>query len=125
MDTEGKTGTNRPSTVRAVFENSLVGIFTTTKDRNFSEVNKKAAGIFGFATEELIGRPTRLVFVSKESHTRFGEDIISALPEQEVLELQLQLKRKDGSFFLGEVSGSPLNGVDLEDGIVWRHLRCD
>ena len=119
MGNEGISAAKRTSTSRAVFENSLVGIFTTTKDRIFSAMNHKAAVIFGFSPVELIGQSARLVHASDESFLRFGEEVIAALPERAVVRLHYQLLRKDGSLFLAEVSGSPLNGVDLEDGIVW------
>ena len=67
MGNEGISAAKRTSTSRAVFENSLVGIFTTTKDRIFSEVNGMAAAIFGFSPVELIGQSARLVHASEES----------------------------------------------------------
>ncbi|MFH1765329.1 MAG: PAS domain S-box protein [Gemmatimonadota bacterium] len=119
MGNEAISAAKRTSTCQAVFENSLVGIFTTAKDRTFSEVNGMAAAIFGYSPEELTGQSARLVHASDESFLRFGEEIIAALPERKVVRLHYHLLRKDGSLFLAEVSGSPLNGVDLEDGIVW------
>ncbi len=101
------------------FENSLAGIVTTSPDRTFLEVNQRAGEILGYNPADLIGKPSEMVHVSRENYLQFGEAVVASLPEKRAFRHRLPLRKKDGDEILAELSGAPLNGVDLEDGVVW------
>lgn len=74
------------------------------------EVNKAATDIFGYQTDELIGKTTEFLHVSPESLEAFRKELYPAIERQGYLHLSdFRMKRRDGSIFPTENSVFPLN----------------
>ncbi len=104
---------------RTVFDNSAVGILVVTGDRIITEVNPKFCGMFGYAPEELVGRSTEPLHVSRETFAAFGEKVLSLAASQDVVHVEYQVRRKDGSVFWCELSASAVTPSDLAQGVIW------
>ena len=104
---------------RSVFENSLIGIFTVNRERVIEEINQRACEIFGFTVEEAVGSSVALLHCSPEHYRRFGVQFFAQVDEGGVFNIRYPLRRANGSVFPAELSGKPLNGRDLTDGVVW------
>ncbi len=105
---------------RRLFENSLVGIFTVSKDRYITDMNQRACEIFGFRyPEDAVDRSIELVHIDRESYQRFGQEVFARIAGDGILQLEYQLKRRNGETFWAELSGKPINGRDREEGVIW------
>ncbi len=73
-----------------------VGI-TLTRDRICYQANATMGRLFGYPVEELIGKPTRSLFVSQEEYDRIGDLLRDLDAGADVVTGDAQLRRKDGS----------------------------
>ncbi|HSR35819.1 MAG TPA: PAS domain S-box protein, partial [Desulfurivibrionaceae bacterium] len=82
---------------RAIFDNTLVGILFATGDRIIADVNERAALVLGYAREELIGESLAILHLSPAHYARFGEEILAKRRDDGIIQLEYQLRRRDGS----------------------------
>ena len=61
-------------------------------------------GMLGYKSEELIGEPTKFLFVVEGDFKQFWEEAIPAMEEFGRYIGEISLRRKDGSFFTAEIS---------------------
>jgi len=98
---------------RSIFENSPIGIFQITSEGRFLTANATTAEIFGFASPtELLdcvgSRPDALLADPAAHH----EMMRAAAESERVIRREIQYRRKDGTFFRGNVSIRRLRGAD-------------
>lgn len=67
------------------------------KDRHVVWANAATHCLFGYAPEELIGKPSRLFFPDQASHEAFCRGVQAALEEKAVYRATVPQRRKDGS----------------------------
>ena len=102
----------------AALANASIGI-AFTRDRKFFLCNPKFAEIFGWAPNELIGQPGEVVYATRESYSALGAIAVPVLSEGRQLDLEWEMKRKDGSTFLARMIAKTINPDNARQGTVW------
>lgn len=100
-----------PEGYRAVFEAAPDGIVVVDGDGVIRDVNPAAVDMFGYAAEELLGRPVEILVPSRlrERHAEQRAEYVEE-PRARPMGIGMELRgaRKDGSSFPVEISLSPL-----------------
>ena len=102
----------------AALANVSIGI-AFTRDRKFFLCNPKFAEIFGWAPNELIGQLGEAVYPSAESYAALGAIARPVLADGRQLDLEWEMKRKDGSTFLARMIAKTINPDNPRQGTVW------
>jgi diguanylate cyclase (GGDEF)-like protein/PAS domain S-box-containing protein len=99
---------------RLLFERNLAGVFRTTLDGRFLDVNDALARIFGFESRrELLAQSAYSVYFSREERQR----LISRLREQKALSnVEVRMRRRDGTAVWVLENMTLLDGV--EGGVI-------
>ncbi len=108
---------------RAVFENSQVGLLLLRNGRTVAQANPMAAEILGYAgAEGLAGVPVRRLHLTEERYRDFGINYYDTLCDGRNIQIEYQLRRKDGSPVWCSLSGKAMDVVDPPDlsrGVLW------
>jgi diguanylate cyclase (GGDEF)-like protein/PAS domain S-box-containing protein len=102
----------------AVLANASVGI-AFTRDRRFFLCNPKFAEMFGWKPDELIGQEGAVVYPSRESYDELGRVAVPVLSAGQRLEVEWEMRRKDGSLFPCAIIAKAISGPALQQGTVW------
>ncbi|MGQ0547011.1 MAG: PAS domain-containing protein [Betaproteobacteria bacterium] len=103
----------------ALLANASIGI-AFTRERRFFLCNPKFAEMFGWVPEELIGQPGEVVYPSRESYAALGQIAVPILGSGRQLDLEWELRRKDGSTFLGRMIAKAIDEKNPQQaGTVW------
>jgi len=102
----------------AVLANAWIGI-AFTRDRKFFLCNPKFAELFGWRAEELIGQPGEVVYPSAESYEALGRIAVPVLTAGKQIDLDWEMRRKDGSTFLARMIAKSIGPSDARRGTVW------
>jgi diguanylate cyclase (GGDEF)-like protein/PAS domain S-box-containing protein len=102
----------------AVLANASIGI-AFTRDRKFFLCNPRFAEMFGWAAGELIGQPGEVVYPSQQSYQALGEIAIPILVSGHQLDIEWEMRRKDGSTFLCRVIAKAIDPQNTQAGTVW------
>ena len=102
----------------AVLANAWIGI-AFTRDRKFFLCNPKFAELIGWRAEDLIGQPGEVVYPSRESYEALGRIAVPVLSAGKQLDLDWEVKRKDGSTFLARIIAKSISDTDARRGTVW------
>ena len=102
----------------AVLANASIGI-AFTRDRKFFLCNPKFAEMFGWQRDELIGQPGELVYPSRESYEALGRIAVPLLSAGKQVDLEWEVRRKDGSTFLARMIAKSISETDSRHGTVW------
>ncbi|WP_432735365.1 diguanylate cyclase [Maridesulfovibrio sp. FT414] len=107
----------------SIYENCQVGIAFLKNGRYFAKGNKRLAEIFGYGSVDGIeGQDLRIVHLSDESYREFGEKCYNHLSHGSRLQIEYQLRKKDGTPIWCQLSGKAVDKsdpADLEKGVVW------
>jgi len=106
---------------KALLDRSSVGIFLTSSERIIVELSEKAALLFGYTREELIGRHFRMLHISEEK-AREAATYFPRLMAEGHISMEYPYRHKDGRSIWCNVSGTPLDPADLSRGMVWTLL---
>jgi len=99
---------------KAVLETSLVG-FATLQNRKITWVNSALAKLLGYSKSEMIGMPTRVLYVYEEDYKKIG-DAYAELNTQGMLQNEVEYLCKDGTHIWVSFSGTILDekqGISL------------
>jgi diguanylate cyclase (GGDEF)-like protein/PAS domain S-box-containing protein len=102
----------------ALLANASIGI-AFTRDRRFFLCNRRFCEMFGYAPDELIGKPGEVVYPSPESYAALGQIAGPLLKDGHQLDLEWQVRRKDGSTFLARLIAKALDTANPHQGTVW------
>lgn len=102
----------------AALANASIGI-AFTRDRKFFLCNPKFAEIFGWAPHELIGQSGEAIYSSEASYAALGAIARPMLAEGRQLDLEWEMRRKDGSPFLARMIAKTINPDNPSQGTVW------
>ncbi len=102
----------------AALANASIGI-AFTRDRKFFLCNPKFAEIFGWAPHELIGQSGEAIYPSEASYAALGAIARPMLTEGRQLDLEWEMKRKDGSPFLARMIAKTISPDNPSQGTVW------
>ena len=102
----------------AVLANASIGI-AFTRDRKFFLCNPKFAEMFGWQPEELVGQGGEVVYPSRESYEELRRIALPILSAGRRLELEWEMRRKDGSLFACHVIAKAISEDSVQQGTVW------
>jgi PAS domain S-box-containing protein len=99
---------------RLIYDYTGQPIYTYDTELRLIGVNHKAIELIGFPEEELLGRPMlELDILHPDDFERTAQDI-QRLFNGEVVTDELRFKRRDGSYYIAEVTGAPLYNQEGE-----------
>lgn len=101
-----------------ILEGAQVGI-VFVRERTIVRCNKFYADLMGYSQNELQGLPTRHIFVSEEGYEEIGQSIADNLARGERYQTEFEIRRKDGSSYLGRVTGALVNPESPAQGSIW------
>ena len=105
--------------ITAIFENASVGIFIT-RNSVVHRCNLRAAEIFGYhSPEELIGKPTAVIYPDAESFQRMGREAGPVLVTGRSFRTDWAFRRTDGTEVWCRVDGKPLDPRCTSAGTAW------
>jgi len=103
----------------AIFENASIAILFV-RERIILRCNARAAEIFGYSTaEELVGKPSLLVYPDADSHARLGAEAYPILGEGKSYRTQWLLRKRDGRAVWCDIYAKAVDPLDPESGTVW------
>jgi diguanylate cyclase (GGDEF)-like protein/PAS domain S-box-containing protein len=102
----------------ALLANLSIGI-AFTRERRFFLCNPKFAEMLGWEPDELIGQSGEVVYASRESYAALGEIAVPLLSAGHQLDLEWEMRRKDGSTFVARVIAKALDPRSAQQGTVW------
>jgi PAS domain S-box-containing protein len=97
--------------LQKIFDNATVGIFLA-RDRILVRFNPKAAAILGYATEELEGQTTRILYPSDAEYEHHGKVLYGQIVAGGSASTETQLVRKDGSTVWVRINATLFNDHD-------------
>ena len=104
----------------AIFNNSQVGIMLLRGGRILFRGNQRLADILGYSSpDEMLGISMRQIHLNEESFQEFGRLFYYTLDQGEQIQIEYQLRKKDGSPIWCSLSGKALNSDDIEHGVIW------
>ncbi len=103
-----------------IFNTSQIGILMLKKGRFFHRGNQRLADILGYdSPDDMTGIDMRQIHLSEESYIDFGNRFYGKLKDEDQIQVEYQLCKKDGSSVWCNLSGKALNTKDLNTGVVW------
>ncbi len=102
----------------ALLANLSIGI-AFTREQRFFLCNPRFAEMFGWGPEELIGKPGEVVYPSRESYNALGQIAVPILSSGRQLDLEWEVRRRDGSTFLARLIAKPIDPQNTQQGTVW------
>jgi diguanylate cyclase (GGDEF)-like protein/PAS domain S-box-containing protein len=103
---------------KAILANASIGI-AFTRERKFTLCNPKFADMLGWQAGELIGLPGEVVYPSRESYEALGAIAMPLLSAGRQLDVEWEVRRKDGSTFMAHLIAKAVSPTDSQKGTVW------
>ncbi|PKP52624.1 MAG: hypothetical protein CVT92_07785 [Bacteroidetes bacterium HGW-Bacteroidetes-1] len=107
---------NANQRLKAIFDATNVGI-VVLKDRIVLQCNSKLEEIFGYAPDEMFGKPTR-VWYNDEADYAIGGSANERVRLGETHQREQKLKKKNGETFFARLTGSAIDPNDPSKGMV-------
>ncbi|HKX42489.1 MAG TPA: diguanylate cyclase [Burkholderiaceae bacterium] len=104
--------------MRSVLAQASVGILFTV-DRKMVLVSQALCRMLGYAEDELIGQPARLLYPSDEAYAAVGPQVAAAFTRREQFDTELQFVRRDGSLVWVRLMGRPVEHANAALGTIW------
>jgi|GEM_PF-3082928 len=107
-----------------LFNNSQSGLLYVNENRILIKANQRFADILGYQTpNEMIGFNMKEIHLNHDRFIEFGKNNFTTLiTTRENLNIEYQLKKKDGTSIWCELSGKALDKntpIDLSKGVLW------
>ena len=83
----------------AILDNASIGI-ALTRDQRFQRVNPAFEAMLGWPPGAIVGQPGATVWPSEEAYAAIGRQIGPVLARGEPIEIECEIRRRDGSLFL-------------------------
>jgi len=80
---------------RAIFRTAPVG-FALIKNRILADCNEHLAKMFGYGKQDMIGKATRMFYVSDEEWERVGNEVYPALSAGQIVQLETKMLHAGG-----------------------------
>jgi len=103
---------------QAILDNASLGI-TFTRDRTFLHCNERFDAMFGWPAHELVGQPTSIVYPDAEAFEALGRQAVPVLGSGQRLDVELQMKRRDGSLFWCRMLAKAIDPNDGSKGTIF------
>lgn len=104
--------------MRSVLHTAPIGIAFTLQ-KHFEFVSDEFCSLLGYEPEALKGEPARIVHASQEEYDRLGHRVAEAYAGRGEFAGDLEFVRRDGSHFIGELLGRPVEPGQARAGSIW------
>jgi len=112
---------NREAKISSLFRAAPVGIGMVV-DRIIVETNLTLLQMTGYSYEDLIGRSSRILYLSDEDYTHVGKEKYRQIAEKGTGDVETRWIKKDGSIINIILSSTPLDASDLMKGVTFTAL---
>jgi len=103
----------------ALLANASIGI-AFTRDRRFFLCNPKFAEMFGYRADDLVGQSGEVLYTSRDSYSALGQIAVPLLAAGRQLDIEWELRRRDGSTVLCRVVAKAIDDKNPQQGgTVW------
>ena len=103
---------------QAIFQSAPYGILYTEAGR-IVHANRRLASFLGQTTESLLEQSWEQLFLDAQTQRTFAQRMLPALREGRIATVETELRRRDGSAFLAEVSAQALSLESEPPTAVW------
>jgi diguanylate cyclase (GGDEF)-like protein/PAS domain S-box-containing protein len=103
---------------QAILDNASVGI-VFTRNRTFQHCNEQFAQMFGWTVADLIGQPTITLYPSQEAFAELSRIATPILSSGQRLDVEVQMKRRDGSLFWCRLLANAIDPNDHGKGTIF------
>ena len=103
---------------QAILDNASLGI-TFTRKRTFLHCNERFSDMFGWPREELVGKPTIIVYPSPEAHEALSRIAGPTLSAGKRMDTELQMMRRDGTLFWCRMLANAIDPSDHSKGSIF------
>ena len=103
---------------KAILDNATVGIMFT-RDRIYQRINRRAAEMFGYQVDELIGLPTDCLFFSSTAYGELASRAGPCLGRNQSFLYESEMRRKDGRAIWVRLSARGIVDNDPSKGTIW------
>lgn len=90
-----------------------------TRARTFELVSDEFCRLFGHPPGGLVGESARLIYASDEEYAGLAARVLQAFAEGRPYNGDHEYVRRDGSRFIGELVGRPVDPADPAAGTIW------
>ncbi len=104
-----------------LFELNAIPQMVVNKDRVIVRVNKKFIKLFGYSSDEILGKQTVTLTPSLEKFKEYTQYFMQT-KEGIIKSEELEYKKKDGTLFWVKLEGNPINKSDDELLILWSFI---
>lgn len=104
--------------IETIFRTSLVGI-ALIRGRRIANVNERLCEMLGYSREELLAIELPQLFSSFGAMRRFVRRHVRLMLESEILQVEYNMRRKDGSIIPCSLSGRAIDPEHRAEGVVW------
>ncbi|MES2126416.1 MAG: PAS domain S-box protein, partial [Pseudomonadota bacterium] len=102
----------------AILDNVMFGVMFV-RERHIVSVNRRCEELFGYASGELPGSSTEILFPNQDEYELAGKRQYPSLTQGKYFTEERQYRKKDGSSFWCLVSGCALDAARSNDGSIW------
>lgn len=103
---------------QAILENASVGILFT-RERKVLHCNPRFSEIYGWPHGELKGQPGSVFYRSPQDYADMAQLAGPILARGELLDVELPMRRKDGSLVWCQVRAKAINPHNSPEGTIW------
>jgi diguanylate cyclase (GGDEF)-like protein/PAS domain S-box-containing protein len=103
---------------QAILDNASLGI-TFTRNRTFLHCNERFSEMFGWPSDELVGKATNIVYPSPEAYDALGRIAIPMLSSGRRMDTELQMMRRDGTLFWCRMLANAIDPGDHSKGSIF------
>lgn len=104
----------------SIFNNSQVGIMFLKGGRTLFRGNQRLADMFGYPDpESMEGISMRDLHLDDRRFEEFGHEHYYQLTSGDHLQIEYEMRRRDGEAVWCSLSGRALNKNDLDQGVIW------
>ncbi len=104
-----------------LFELNAIPQMVVNKDRVIVRVNKKFTKLFGYSSDEILGKQTATLTPSIEKFEEYRQYFVQT-KEGIIKSEELEYKKKDGTLFWVKLEGNPINKNPQELLILWSFI---
>ncbi len=103
---------------QAILENASVGILFT-RERKVLHCNPRSSEIYGWPHGELVGQPGSVFYPSQDAYEAMGRQAGPLLASGKLLDVELPMRRKDGSEVYCHMRAKAINPANTAEGTIW------
>ncbi len=102
----------------AILDNVMFGVMFV-RERRVVSVNRRCEQLFGYASGDMAGKSTAIVFADQQDFEAAGQRNYPNLGEGKEFAEERQYRKRDGSLFWCLVSGRALDPSRTDGGSIW------